>query len=435
MVFKKTLLITTALLLINSTSLKKDTKIDRLEYLNYIRNTFIESYVYERKKVEANSKHTSVRNIDDVILTLLPGASVSINSRDLDLTSTITKSVNGTKIVLEKKILLYNPTIEKESVVLQKSEEGITFYIDNVVLFNGPFMAYKNNNHIEIKSFYDLRDVVPIRVALKNKKEDYIEFVSKDNYPPYYISKKLSEEKITNEDIVKILSSYNNLYGDYFNISHKTLVCTDQLVLPFLTAGVDFSDIIFKEKIPGNEYKHRNITTILKLLEKYDIKKSYVHYFHKGDKAKIFYSEGYDALKPESFGIDSFKVGQGIIFTRFYLNGPLKGKEQRSNVHAGVISEVKNGKISKVAMVTSRSRKPPYTNEIMATSDVDFYHWYENLRREYTGSDETPYTLTYRVLAIVDLPEIINYFKKIKDNNIENFYIVEKSYTKKNNLD
>ncbi|GIU69327.1 MAG: hypothetical protein KatS3mg002_0563 [Candidatus Woesearchaeota archaeon] len=229
----------------------------------------------------------------------------------------------------------------------------------------------------------------------------------KRQHAPYFILDRFRNKKITGRDIVEILSYYNNMYGDYFNTSPKTSVCSDQIILPILTSGIDLEKLM--KEIPGNEYKIRNISSFLNFLDKNKIKN--INYFHNKDHKKIFYSEGYDKVIPENFGLEKFEEGQAVIFNRYFLEGPFKGKEQRTNVHIGVISKVEYNKIKYLSMVTSRSSEIPYNTRIMATLETNFQYWYDGLRREYTGSDETKFALTYRTLAILDMTKIINDLK------------------------
>ncbi|MEM4637711.1 MAG: hypothetical protein QXK76_01625 [Candidatus Woesearchaeota archaeon] len=413
---KKIFLLTATALFINNINIQLKYENKKTELFNNLEEKdYFEIYAADKyaQIIPANSLKRDL-NISDLVLKLIPGETAYIDNPEIDLTPTITKTIYGKTLRLEKQVLLHNPSEQNEYVLIKKDQDGqLVFHINNSAVFNGPFVAYKENNKIRVSCAYELGDVVPLKVKLMDKNEESIIFVSKNNQPAYFISENMKYKKLNGEDIIEMLKSYDNAYGDYFNTSPKTMVCTDQLTLPFLTSGIDLEQIIEKHKISGNEYKHRNINVILKLLDIYNVKNKYIHYFHNGDKKKIYAAEGYSALNPESFGINSFKAGQGIIFTRYYNDGPLKGQEQRTNVHVGVISEVNDGKIIKVSMVTSRAEKPPYDKKIMSTTDVDFYHWYENLRREYVGSDETPHTLTYRVLAIIDLPEIINHFKNV----------------------
>lgn len=372
------------------------------------------------RKMQPAYSYNKLISIIGQTIAIEPFETIFLENSGLDTATTRTKTINGKIIELPKSLGILNPTANTEYVEVSDDGRGKPlFNIENVAILNGSFVAYSTKKDVEVRCAYGLSDVIPISITSdKFKDSDTIRFVQDSNSPPYFISSKLREKKeITGNDIFEVMKSYENMLGDYFNTSPKTLVCTDQLILPMLAAGINIESLMTKYRIPGNSYKHRNINSLLSLLDAMGVAEQNVHNFMDGDKKKIFDSEGYDLIIPENFGLEKFEEGMGVIFTRYYLTGPNKGKEQRTNVHLGMISEVKGNKITKVAMVTSRSSKPPYTNNIMSSLDNDFKYWYDGLRSEYIGSDETSEALTYRVKFILDVPKIATSLKAISDNN------------------
>ncbi|MEM4152999.1 MAG: hypothetical protein QXK80_02710 [Candidatus Pacearchaeota archaeon] len=317
------------------------------------------------------------------------------------------RALNGKKITLEKKLeFLHEKWQEKGSVVFEMIQDTLTTTMENLALINGPFTIKSYLNKTEIHSNYG--DFVPIPMKIITP-HDTIEIINERNYPPYFISYKLKNKKeINGKDILEIIKAYENQKGDYFNVNDKHLVCSDIISHVIKTLGIDYKKLLKENKLTYEGYFQRNIPSLINLIEKRELN-HLVHYFLDNDDKKIFELESWENLKPENFNLESFKVGQLIVFTRYFASGPNKGKCQKRLAHVGIISESEKDIIKRVAMVTSVG-KPPYTDNIKMYLGHDFKAWYES-RLVYTGSDETKDTLTYRIRKIIEFPELVTELK------------------------
>jgi len=357
-----------------------------------------------------------------ITLKLPPRTLINLDSKLLNLESTVLESItypNEEPTEFKKFGYLFNDS-DKESIttINYDSNSVLNIKTDFSKVRNGPFIAFPENGKIKVRSFYGAFNVFPMKFTLEDgKNKDEINFIDEKNYSPYYSSKRLSEkDSLTTEDIQEILDSYENLYGDYFKVNYKALVCTDAATSIIKTLGINLEKELDKNKIWGNSYRQKNVSVIKNYLKKKDSNSG--HLFQKGKLEKILKFGSYEDLTPENFGMENFIPGQIILLTRFYNSGPRKGKIQREDVHFGVIYGVEGNKIKEASMVTSHMKKPPYDGEIQL-STIDFEEWYKR-RSNYTGSDETKESLTYRVYGIIDLPLVINQLKKENQKNSVN---------------
>jgi hypothetical protein len=321
--------------------------------------------------------------------------------------------------VFYKFAYLYNNSDSKSKASLSYDDSELIVRTDGVSeVRNGPFLVYsKDGKKLDVKSFYGTDDVVPMKVILEREgsPEDSLRFVDEWNYPPYFVLSRFSKkDSIDWKDAKEILGFYENLYGDYFKINYKALVCSDPVTLIMKTAGIDLEKELSQAHMGGNSYRQKSPAIIKNYIERIGLSKD-IHLFEGGNLEKILNSDSYSDVNPENFGIKRFYPGQVLLFTRFYKNGPMKGKVQRGDVHMGIIYKTDGDMIKEASMVTSHMTEPPYNKDIMLTN-VNFRKWYGYLRN-YTGSDETPYTLTYRVYGIIDWLDVINHIKsRDKDN-------------------
>lgn len=342
---------------------------------------------------------------------LPPKTMLNLDKGILDLNPTILKSVRYPKekpMVFEKFSYIYNNSPLEDTLRFSYTKDSVlTISTKRSLVRNGPFTIFPTSNGLEVKSSYGKYDVVPMKVF--NGKEN-IEVKDEKNYPPYYVSSEFTnKDSISSKDVQKILNSYVHLYGDYFRVNHKALVCTDVATLVMKTVGIDYGKELTKYHVFGNDYRQRNISVFKNFLKKRGIYDENIYYFMGRNLERIISSPGYDKLTPENFGMDNFSPGELLFFTRAYATGPLRKSLQREDVHFGIISEVKDNKIKESIMTTSSMRKAPYDKNI-SLSKVNFQKWYK-FRSKYTGSDETNETLTYRVYGIFDLVSAINSLK------------------------
>lgn len=346
-------------------------------------------------------------------ITIPPKSLLNIQNSLTDFSPTKVTSItypNLGPIEFQKFAYILNETNNPSKVSIFVDENKIlNVETDFSKIRNGPFLAYPNNGKINVKSFYGKFDVIPMKFSSKSSEDnEEIEFVNEKNYPPYFVSKRLTKkDSLTSEDAVWILDSYKNLYGDYFKVNHKSLVCTDAAMLLIKTSGINLEKELLKNKISGNEYIQRNISSLMGLTEKNGRN---LNTFHKGNLEKILNEGEYGNLNPHNFGIKSFSPGQVIIFSRFYNSGPLKGRIQKKFVHLSVISKTDGKKIIETSSVSSQTTKPPYDKNIML-GFTDFEDWYIG-RSDYRGSDETNESLTYRIYGVVDWVDVINKIKR-----------------------
>ncbi|MBU2612539.1 MAG: hypothetical protein KKB62_02350 [Nanoarchaeota archaeon] len=347
-----------------------------------------------------------------------PRAILNLDNSLLDLSADSLKSVtypSSDPTIFSKTAYILNDSDHESRVKIEyDSSSVLNFSTDGISkIRNGPFMAFEENGILNVRSFYGPQNVIPMKVFLESgeKINDSLEFFDEKFYSPYFVSSRLAEkDSLTGEDMKWILDSYENLYGDYFKVNYKALVCTDAATLITKTAGIDLESELNKHKIYGNEYRQKNVATMKRYASK--INPENINLFKGGDLEKILKYGNYSDLTPENFGMENFSPGQVLLFTRFYNTGPKKGKIQREDIHFGVIYDVGEGgnKITLSSMVSSRTSKPPYGNLIQLTT-VDFEEWYK-ARSNYTGSDETTESLTYRVYGIIDWLDVINQVKK-----------------------
>ena len=351
-----------------------------------------------------------------ITLRLPPKTFINLDSKLLNLESTVLESItypNEEPTKFKKFGYIFNDSDKESITTLQyDSNSVLNIKTDFSKVRNGPFFAFPENGKIKVRSFYGTLNVFPMKFTIEDgKNKDEINFIDEKNYPPYYVSERLSKKDSLNaEDVQEILDSYENLYGDYFKVNYKALVCTDAATSIIKTLGIDLEKELDKNKVWGNSYRQKNVSVIKNYFKKKD--SNSIHLFQKGKLEKILKFGSYEDLTPENFGMENFIPGQIILLTRFYNSGPRKGKIQREDVHFGVIYEVKDNKIREASMVTSHMKTPPYDGEIQL-STIDFEDWYKK-RSNYTGSDETKESLTYRVYGIIDLPLVINQLKNEK---------------------
>ncbi|MDP3966214.1 MAG: hypothetical protein Q8Q04_01650 [archaeon] len=345
---------------------------------------------------------------------LPPRSLLNLDGELINLSPTVVTSVTyppESPISFSKFAYVFNETDRISNVkIFLDSNSVLNITTDFSKVRNGPFLASPNEDKIEVSSFYGTNNVLPMKVFTGKNKGEVITFIDEKNYPPYFISERLAKkDSITNKDITGILNSYSNLYGDYFRVNHKSLVCTDAATLILKTAGINFKNELEKVNIRGGSYLERNITSIMRLLEKNNLS-DYVYTFKEGKLENVLKDCTYENLTPKNFGMQEFSPGQILIFSRFYNSGPKKGKIQKTIVHMGVIYDTDGQKVKEISSVSSHSSTPPYDKNIMM-GVTDFEKWYE-IRSNYTGSDETNESLTYRVYKILDLPKAINEIKK-----------------------
>ncbi len=341
---------------------------------------------------------------------------LNISGIDFDLTPTETKTIYNNDLTLDKQLNIFNGSQNIDTVSVGRDSAGIvSFTVSYSQITNGPFTAVPQNERLIVNSHYNGMDVIPLKIIYKIKKvpQDIVEFRWEPDYPPYYISQYYKNRNIiSNRDIVEILNSYSNLGGDYFNQNPKELVCTDAVTLVIKTVGIDYPGLLKKYKITGNKYLQRNSGIMYLLLKKLGLVDDFIHYFMNGDRSKIYKYGRYRNLTAENFGIEKLEAGQVMFYDRYFNSGPQAGKIQRFDIHSALISEVTDDKISKAAMVTSRSRIPPYDSLIMLDSRVNFPAWF-GYRQHYRGSDETKEDLRYLVYAVMDFPSIIQKLRGI----------------------
>ena len=366
--------------------------------------SFSENFKLEKgKELVFKMPPKAILNLDDPLLDFSPDSLKSITYPSLD------------PIVFSKFAYILNDSNYESKVRLNyDSSSVLNFTTDGLSkIRNGPFMAFGEGGILNVRSFYGANNVLPMKVFLESegKTKDKIEFFDEEFYSPYFVSERISKkDSLTGEDMKWILDSYENLYGDYFKINYKALVCTDAATLILKTAGIDLESELEKHKIYGNSYRQKNVATMKRYSKK--LNPENVHIFKNGNLEQILKYGDYSDLTPENFGMEKFAPGQVLLFTRFYNTGPKKGKIQREDVHFGVIYDVnkEEDRITASSMVSSRTSKAPYNNLIQLTT-VNFEEWYKS-RSNYTGSDETKEVLTYRVYGIIDWLGVINQVKK-----------------------
>ncbi|MCR4327656.1 MAG: hypothetical protein NUV46_03690 [Nanoarchaeota archaeon] len=358
-----------------------------------------ENFTLEKgKEVVLNIPKRSLLNLDDYLLNL--------NSDSL-------KSVtypSEKPVIFSKFSYILNETDQTSKVkIMLDSNSVLNVTTDFSKVRNGPFLATPENEELKVRSFYGVHNVIPMKVLLKKGEvvQDEIEFIDEEHYSPYFVSKKLAnKDSLNSEDVKKILDSYENIYGDYFKVNYKALVCTDAATLILKTVGINLEEELDRNKVYGNSYRQKNVSVIKNYVNKMDPHK--IHLFKEGNLQNILRYGEYSDLIPENFGIKNFSPGQILLFTRFYSTGPNKGRIQREDVHFGVVYEVneKGNKIIESSMVSSRKGEPPYDKLIQLTT-LDFEDWYKS-RSNYNGSDETNESLTYRVYGVIDWIDAIN---------------------------
>lgn len=362
---------------------------------------------YNLKDINKNN------SLEGTLIGVEPGKKVLLEGNDFDFEKENSKTIFGKEKSFEKYLELKNNTKLHDWVKVDKDSFGrAVFNTSYTDIRDGPFVTSSNEGNLFVRSLYGNFDVIPSKIYLEKNgvKEDSLEIINEEFYPPYYISSRLKEKKeLTSLDLLEVIGSYHNMEGDYFNSNHKELVCTDVATLLIKSVGLDYEKMIDRNKIPGNDFKQRNIGIFRTVLEKEGYNK-YVHYFKEGDKGKILREGVYENLTAENFGIDAIKPGQIMFLTRFYNTGKDKGKVQNWDAHLAAVTEVNNGLITKAAMVSSDSRKPPYDQNIRYRTDVDFKKWYE-YRQDYMGSNETNESLRYRLYVLVEMDKILNEMK------------------------
>lgn len=344
----------------------------------------------------------------------LPETKILLQGSDVNLEPSKIKSIFGNILTFDKSLLAYNSTKMHDWLKIESDKNNNPIiYTSRTNIRNGPFEIYIENDGLFVRSNYGNWDVIPGKVILQKKSIniDSLEIVKEPFYPVHYVSSRLkSKEKIEGLDLLEIIGSYHNLKGDYFDYNHKNLVCIDIATLPIKTLGFDYKKMIEDAKIPGNEYKQRKISVFRTLLDKLNYSK-HTHYFMNKNLNELEKFGTYENITAKNFGINELTPGQIIMFTRIYNSGPFKGKIQKLDVHFAIISEVNNNLITKAAMISSTSTKPPYTEHMMLQTEIDFKKWYE-YRQDYRGSDETSESLKYRITGIIDFVSVINEMKK-----------------------
>ncbi|PJE81132.1 hypothetical protein COU58_04165 [Candidatus Pacearchaeota archaeon CG10_big_fil_rev_8_21_14_0_10_32_42] len=354
------------------------------------------------KEVVLNIPKRSLLNLDDYLLNLNPDSLESVTYP------------SEKPVIFSKFSYILNETDQTSKVkIMFDSNSVLNVTTDFSKVRNGPFLVIPENEELKVRSFYGIHNVIPMKVLIKKGEEvqDEIKFIDEKYYPPYFVSKKLADkDSLDYEEVKKILDSYENIYGDYFKMNYKALVCTDAATLILKTVGINLEEELDRNKIYGNSYRQKNVSVIKNYVNKIDPHK--IHLFKNGDLQKILKYGEYSDLIPENFGIKSFSPGQILLFTRFYNTGPKKGKIQREDVHFGVVYGVneKGDNIIESSMVSSRKGEPPYDKLIQLTT-LDFKDWYKS-RSHYTGSDETSESLTYRIYGIIDWIDTINKIKR-----------------------
>lgn len=371
--------------------------------------------VEDSTSVFSLSDNGSLEEGGDLKFTMPPHSRLNLNSNFINYSPDSLVSVNypfNPPKVFDKFSYLMNNTHSKSKIKLSYNGSEVVVTIDGISeVRNGPFIVFSDGKNLEMKSVYGKYDVTPMKVVLEKEgvKTDSMRFVDEWNYPPYAVFSRFEKKNsIDWKDAKKILGFYDNLYGDYFQVDYKSLVCSDVATLVMKTAGINLGEILKKNGIEGNSYLERNIPALMNLINKEGLSND-VHLLFKGNLEKILNSD-YSNLIPENFDLKKFSPGQVLLFTRFYLEGPMKGKVQRGDIHLGIISGTNGENIGEASMTTSHMTEPPYNENIMLTK-VNFKKWYDHLR-DYRGSDETSYPLTYRVLGVVDWLDVINHLKE-----------------------
>ena len=363
------------------------------------------------------SKNISLLPEKELFLDIPQKTLINLDSDILNLKSDLVKSIvypfADPTIFYKFSYLLNNSGNSSKAKIIYDGNSILNIETDgNIEIRNGPFTTTSDGKTLNVKSSYGPANVIPMNIFLKkgNKIEDGVQFVDEKNYPPYFVSERLIKKDSIDEDDAKwILNSYQNLYGDYFKVNCKSLVCTDAATLIMKTAGISLGEELKKNRIFGDDYLQRNIRTIFSLIEKENLSKD-VHLFEGGNLEKVLENGSYNNLTPENFGLKKFSPGQVIIFSRFYNSGKLKGKVQKKMVHLSVIYKTDGEKIETTSSVSSHKTEPPYDGNIKLGL-TDFKEWYKRLEN-YTDSDETTESLKYRVYGIIDWLDVINHVKK-----------------------
>ena len=359
------------------------------------------------------SENFNLEKNKEITLIIPPKTLIDLDSKCLNLNSTILESVTypfEAPTEFKKFAYIFNSSNkESRTTIKYDSNSVLNIKTDFSEVRNGPFLISIENENLKVRSFYNTSDVIPMKVS---SSKDEVEFKNEQNYPPYFVSKRLKEKDfISIGDAKWIMDAYENLYGDYFKVNYKGLVCTDAATLILKTTGIDLENELDRKSIGGNSYRQKNVSTIKSYVRSLDPEK--VHLFKGGDLEKVLKFGSYYDLTPENFGMEKFSPGQILLMTRFFNSGPKKGKIQSEDIHFGVVYDTKDGKITESSMVTSHTSEPPYNTEIQL-STIDFEDWYKK-RSNYTGSDETTESLTYRIYGVMDWIEAINQVKS--ENN------------------